>query len=136
MRKDVDHLPAVSTQRAGPCTARADGRVAEAIAEATSPSRRNGKILEIILFGSYARDDRVDEPENGSQSDYDLVVVVSHRDLTDIAHYWYVAEDKILRDAAIRRPVNIIVHSLDEVNQALRRGQYFWVDIARWHRSL
>lgn len=28
-------------------------------------------------------------------------------------------------------PVNIIVHSLDEVNQALKRGEYFWVDIAR-----
>jgi HEPN domain-containing protein len=58
-------------------------------------------------------------------------VVVSHPDLTDIADYWYVAEDKVLRDEAIGRPVNIIVHSLDEVNQALSRGEYFWVDIAR-----
>lgn len=77
------------------------------------------------------RNDWVDEPENGYQSDFDLLVVVSHRDLTDIEHYWYVAEDKILRDALIDRPVNIIVHSLDEVNQALLRGEYFWVDIAR-----
>src|SRR3546814_932429 len=104
---------------------------AEAIAKATSPSRKNGKILKIILFGSYARDDWVDEPENGYQSDFDLLVVVNHEDLTDIAHYWYVAEDRILRDAEIKRPVNIIVHSLDEVNQSLRRGEYFWVDIAR-----
>src|SRR3546814_8705350 len=51
--------------------------------------------------------------------------------LTDIEHYWYVAEDKILRDASIDRPVNLIVHSLEEVNQALGRGEYFWVDIAR-----
>src|SRR5690606_14044932 len=65
------------------------------------------------------------------QSDFDLLVVVNHPDLTDIAHYWYVAEDRILRDAAIARPVNIIVHSLDEVNQSLRRGEYFWVDIER-----
>lgn len=104
---------------------------AEAIAKATSPSRKNGKILKIILFGSYARDDWVDEPENGYQSDFDLLVVVNHSDLTDIAHYWYVAEDNILRDAAIKRPVNIIVHALDEVNQSLKRGEYFWVDIAR-----
>lgn len=27
--------------------------------------------------------------------------------------------------------MNIIVHSLDEVNQALGRGEYFWADIAR-----
>src|SRR3546814_19532581 len=29
------------------------------------------------------------------------------------------------------RPVNSIVHTLDEVNQSLRKGEYFWVDIAR-----
>ncbi|WP_217430763.1 nucleotidyltransferase and HEPN domain-containing protein [Sphingomonas bacterium] len=103
----------------------------EAISRSTSASRKYGKIYKIILFGSYARDDWVDEPDNGYQSDFDLLVVVSHRDLTDIEHYWYVAEDKILRDASIDRPVNIIVHSLDEVNQALGRGEYFWVDIAR-----
>jgi len=104
---------------------------AEAISNATTPNRKNGKILKIILFGSYARNDWVDEPENGYQSDFDLLVVVNHDDLTDIAHYWYVAEDRILRDGHIARPVNIIVHSLDEVNQALKRGEYFWVDIAR-----
>src|SRR3546814_16209437 len=104
---------------------------ADAISEATSPGRKNGNILKIILFGSYARDDWIDEPENGYQSDYDLLVVVSHSDLTDIAHYWYIAEDKILCDASIRRPVNIIVHSLDDVNQSLKRGEYFWVDIDR-----
>ena len=36
-----------------------------------------------------------------------------------------------MRDEAIGRPVNIIVHSIDEVNQALKRGEYFWVDIVR-----
>jgi uncharacterized protein len=102
-----------------------------ATGRATQPSRRNGRIYKIVLFGSYARDDWVDEPENGYQSDFDLLIVVSHRDLTEIADYWYVAEDRILRDPAIGRPVNIVVHSLDEVNQALKRGEYFWVDIAR-----
>src|SRR3546814_16993609 len=71
-------------------------------------------ILKIILFGSYARTDWVDEPENGYQSDFDLLIIVSHADLTDIADYWYVAEDKILHDDNVRRPVNIIVHTLDE----------------------
>lgn len=31
----------------------------------------------------------------------------------------------------IERQVNIIVHDLDEVNQALKRGEYFWADIVR-----
>jgi len=131
MRKDVDHLPAVQQSELERVQGVLMEEFAEAIAKATSPSRRNGKILKIILFGSYARDDWVDEPDNGYQSDFDLLVVVNHEDLTDIAHYWYVAEDRILRDAEIRRPVNIIVHSLDEVNQSLKRGEYFWVDIAR-----
>ncbi len=131
MRKDVDHLPAAQRGELERVQRVLMDEFAEAIGQATSPSRKNGKILKIILFGSYARDDWVDEPENGYQSDFDLLVVVNHSDLTDIAHYWYVAEDKILRDAAIERPVNIIVHALDEVNQSLKRGEYFWVDIAR-----
>ncbi|PSJ36294.1 DNA-binding protein [Sphingomonas deserti] len=131
MRTDADHLPAVQQRELERIQRVLMEEFAEAISKATTPSRRNGKILKIILFGSYARNDWVDEPENGYQSDFDLLVVVNHEDLTDIAHYWYVAEDRILRDAEVARPVNIIVHSLDEVNQALKRGEYFWVDIAR-----
>ena len=131
MKNDVDHLPEVQRGELGRVQHVLMEEFAEAIRRATTPSRKNGKILKIVLFGSYARDDWVDEPENGYQSDFDLLVVVNHDDLTDIAHYWYVAEDRILRDAEIGRPVNIIVHSLDEVNQSLKRGEYFWVDIAR-----
>lgn len=131
MRRDVDHLPAIQQGELERVQRVLMEEFAEAISRATTPSRRNGKILKIILFGSYARNDWVDEPDNGYQSDFDLLVVVNHDDLTDIAHYWYVAEDRILRDAEIGRPVNIIVHSLDEVNQSLKRGEYFWVDIAR-----
>lgn len=131
MKSDVDHLPEVQRGELERVQGVLMEEFAEAIGRATTPSRKNGKILKIILFGSYAREDWVDELENGYQSDFDLLVIVNHDDLTDIAHYWYVAEDRILRDAAIARPVNIIVHSLDEVNQSLKRGEYFWVDIAR-----
>jgi predicted nucleotidyltransferase/HEPN domain-containing protein len=131
MRTDVDHLPQVQQDELTRVQDVLMEEFGEAISRSTSASRKYGKIYKIILFGSYARGDWVDAPENGYQSDFDLLVVVSHRDLTDIEHYWYVAEDKILRDASIGRPVNIIVHSLDEVNQALGRGEYFWVDIAR-----
>src|SRR3569623_549720 len=131
MRTDIDHLPATQQAELARVQEVLMHEFGEAISRSTSDSRRYGKIYKIILFGSYARDDWVDEPENGYQSDFDLLVIVSHRDLTDIAHYWYVAEDKILRDAAIGRPVNIIVHTMDEVNEGLSRGEYFWVDIAR-----
>lgn len=131
MRTDVDHLPAAKQRELERVVQILMGEFENATDRATQPWRRNGKIYKIILFGSYARKDWVDEPENGYQSDFDLLVVVSHRDLTEIADYWYVAEDQILRDKAIGRPVNIIVHSIDEVNQALKRGEYFWADIVR-----
>tara|TARA_R110000868_G_scaffold382444_1_gene649043 strand:+ start:3492 stop:4397 length:906 start_codon:yes stop_codon:yes gene_type:complete len=131
VRSDVDHLPSVQQGELDRVKQLLMGEFAEATARANQPWKKNGRILKVILFGSYARDDWVDEPENGYQSDYDLLIIVSHPDLTDIADYWYVAEDKILRDTAIARPVNIIVHTLQEVNQALSRGEYFWVDIAR-----
>jgi predicted nucleotidyltransferase/HEPN domain-containing protein len=131
MRTDLDHLPPAKQRELAGVVQILMSEFDEVTARATQPWRRNGKIYKIILFGSYARDDWVDEPENGYQSDFDLLIVVSHRDLTEIADYWYIAEDKILRDPAIARPVNIIVHSIDEVNQALRRGEYFWVDIVR-----
>nr|WP_313427338.1 HEPN domain-containing protein [Brevundimonas diminuta] len=97
----------------------------------TSDWRKGGKVLKIILFGSYARTDWVDEPDNGYLSDFDLLVIVSHAKLTDIADYWWEAENKILHDQSVGRIVNIIVHDLAEVNQALGRGEYFWTDIVR-----
>ncbi|MBJ7438879.1 MAG: HEPN domain-containing protein [Sphingopyxis sp.] len=131
MRNDVDHLPPAQQEELARTTRVLLDEFSVAISRSTQPWKKNGKVRKIVLFGSYARGDWVDEPENGYQSDYDLLIIVSHADLTEIADYWYVAEDKILRDPAITRPVNIIVHTLDEVNRGLTRGEYFWVDIAR-----
>ena len=131
MRTNIDHLPQVQQDELARAVRILMDEFEQATGRATQPCRRNGKIYKIILFGSYARNDWVDEPDNGYQSDFDLLIVVSHQDLTEIADYWYVAEDRILRDPAIGRLVNIIVHSIDEVNQALTRGEYFWVDIVR-----
>ena len=131
MRTDPDHLPERQQRELERIRTILLEEFDKAIARATQPHKRNGKVYRIVLFGSYARDDWVDEPENGYQSDFDLLVIVSHEDLTDIAEYWYLAEDRIARDPAIDRPVNLIVHSLDEVNRSLARGEYFWVDIAR-----
>ncbi len=131
MRNDTDHLPQTQQDELQRVVAILMEEFEKATSRATQDWRRGGKIYKIILFGSYSRGDWVDEPENGYQSDFDLLIVVSHKDLTEIADYWYVAEDRILRDPAISRPVNIIVHSIDEVNQALKRGEYFWIDIVR-----
>ena len=132
MKTDFDHLPAKQQQELVQVRTTLLTEFERALhggGGGTQPWRRNGKVLKIILFGSYARNDWVDEAENGYLSDFDLLVIVSDEKLTEIADYWYVAEDKILRDPTIGRTVNIIVHTMAEVNQALGRGEYFWVDI-------
>lgn len=134
MRADLDHLPAKQQRELERVRTTLLTEFEAAIKSGgggTQPWRRDGRVLKIILFGSYARNDWVDEPDNGYLSDFDLLVIVSHEKLTDIADYWYVAEDKILRDPAVGRTVNIIVHTMAEVNQALTRGEYFWTDILR-----
>jgi len=134
MRADLDHLPARQQRELERVRTTLLTEFDAAIKSGgggTQSWRRDGRVLKIILFGSYARNDWVDEPDNGYLSDFDLLVIVSHEKLTDIADYWYVAEDKILRDPAVGRTVNIIVHTMAEVNQALTRGEYFWTDILR-----
>lgn len=131
MRSDVDHLPATQQEELDRVKEILLEEFAQATARATQPWKKNGRIQKIILFGSYARNDWVDDAASGYQSDFDILVIVSHKDLTDVAEYWYAAEDRIQRDPKIGRQVNIIVHTLDEVNHGLAQGEYFWVDIAR-----
>jgi predicted nucleotidyltransferase/HEPN domain-containing protein len=131
MRNDVDHLPIIQQRELARVRKTLIDEFAAAIAGATQPWKKNGKVQKIVLFGSYSRDDWVDEAANGYKSDFDILVIVSHKHLTEVAEYWHLAEDKIQRDENIARPVNIIVHTLDEVNRGLSRGEYFWVDIAR-----
>jgi len=135
MKTDLDHLPegkrrelahVVETVRAG---------FARATAQRTQPRYRNGRLLKIILFGSYARGDWVEDPVGRYFSDYDLLIVVNHDDLTDIAEFWEKTEAKLLADLSagtiLRTPVSLIYHSLDDVNEKLRLGRYFFMDILR-----
>lgn len=134
MKSTLDHLPERQQQELAHIRTTLLTEFEAALrqgAGGTAEWRKGGQVLKIILFGSYARSDWVDEPDNGYLSDFDLLVVVSHSKLTDIADYWWVAEDKILRDENVGRTVNLIVHDLAEVNQGLSRGEYFWTDIAR-----
>ena len=50
MRKDVDHLPAIQQGELERVQRVLMEEFAEAIGKATTPSRKNGKILKIILF--------------------------------------------------------------------------------------
>ena len=135
MRTDLDHLP-VSKQRELQHIVRVLFEEFEAaLRSATQPWKKAGRILKIVLYGSYARGDWVEDPVGGYVSDYDILVVVNDGRLTDLVDYWSAADDRLMRELTITRslsaPVNFIVHSLSDVNQQLEHGRPFFVDIAQ-----
>jgi predicted nucleotidyltransferase/HEPN domain-containing protein len=133
MRTDLDHLPHGKQRELARVIETLFEEFTDAMKGASSPKKKEGRILKIVLFGSYARGTWVDEPHTakGYLSDYDLLIVVNQQSVVDFATYWYRAEDRIMRDAGIKTPVNFIVHTMDEVNNALAQGQYFFTDIIK-----
>ena len=135
MRSDLDHLP--------PAKQRELERVVQIIFEefgaahenATS-RRKRGRILKVILYGSHARGGWVDEPHTakGYVSDFDLLIIVNQKELTDRAAYWTAAEQRLIEKklaGRLRTPVNFVVHSWQEVGDGLAHGRFFFLDIAR-----
>jgi predicted nucleotidyltransferase/HEPN domain-containing protein len=135
MRNDLDHLPVAKRQELARIVEILFAEFEDALAGKNAPHRKAGRILKIILFGSYARGDWVSDPKGGYFSDYDLLVVVNHEELTDVVEYWAKAEDSLIRELnlthRIATPVGFIVHSMADVNKQLRSGRYFFMDIVR-----
>jgi len=135
MRSDLHHLPPAKQRELELVVGVIRDGFAAAIKHRTQPRFQNGKLLKIILFGSYARGDWVEDPVGRYFSDYDLLVVVDHDDLTDVPEFWLKTEDRLLEllaeGTALRTPVSLIYHSLDDVNEKLRLGRYFFIDILR-----
>ncbi len=135
MNSGLDHLPEGKRRELAHVAETVRTGFAEAISSRTQPRFRAGKLLKIVLFGSYARGDWVEDPVGRYFSDYDLLVVVNHDDLTDIAEFWEATENRLLADLSagteLRTPVSLIYHSLEDVNDKLRLGRYFFMDILR-----
>lgn len=137
MRTDLDHLPPAKQRELERVVQILFEEFGEATALATQDWKRKGRILKIILYGSYARGGWVDEPHTakGYQSDFDLLVIVNDDRLTDRVDYWAKADERLIRELSITRtlktPVNFIVHSLHEVNDGLAHGRYFFMDVAK-----
>jgi predicted nucleotidyltransferase/HEPN domain-containing protein len=131
MKSSIDHLPPPKQRELRKTVELLLEEFEDALKGGTADFKKRGRILKIILFGSYARGSWVDEPHTrkGYRSDFDLLVVVNNRKLTDFAGYWQTAADRLMRE--INTPVSFIVHSRREVNTALREGQYFFVDVRR-----
>jgi predicted nucleotidyltransferase len=127
VRTDLDHLPEAKRRELAFVVDCIRKGFAFAIARRTMPRLRGGRLLKIILFGSYARGDWVEDPVGRYFSDYDLLVVVDREELTDVPEFWAKTEEKLLEELAsgtnLRTPVSIIYHSLDDVNEKLGLGR-------------
>ena len=136
MRTDIDHLPAAKQRELERIVEILFDEFGQATENATG-RRKGARILKIILFGSHARGDHVDAPLSANQykSDYDILVIVSQKELTDRAAYWAKAEERLIRaytiEKTLRTPVNFIVHSLHEVNDGLAHGRVFFMEVAK-----
>jgi uncharacterized protein len=135
VRTDLDHLPEAKRRELQLVVEILFAEFEDALKGRNAPHRKQGRLLKIILFGSYARGDWVADPRSGYRSDYDLLVVVNHEDLADVLEYWGKADDHLVREYAISHrltaPANFIVHTLTDVNKQLKRGRPFFIDIAR-----
>jgi uncharacterized protein len=132
MRTGLDHLPASKQRELADVVRILFEEFDTARARGTQDWNRKGRIFKIVLYGSYARGDWVDDPVGGYQSDYDILVVVNYERLTEFEH-WSAAEDRLMREVTISHsltaPVSFIVHSLNDVNAQLERGRPFFIDI-------
>lgn len=133
MRTELDHLPVSKQQELEHVVRALFEEFEAALKSATQPWKKKGRILKVILYGSYARGDWVEDPVGGYYSDYDILVVVNDERLTDPVDYWSAADDRLTRELTITKalsaPVNFIVHSLTDVNHQLEQGRPFFVDI-------
>ena len=131
MKKSLDHLPVRKQAELRQVVETVRAAFEEAISTRRAARLKDGKILKVILYGSYARGDWVHDPVGRYFSDFDLLIVVDHEDLTD-GEFWHEAENRTMPIGPdIRTPVSLIVHSLDDVNEQLDRGRYFFADIIR-----
>jgi len=135
MKTDLSHLPESKRRELDRIVEILFAEFEDATTLATQKWKKQGRILKVILYGSYARGDWVADPVGGYFSDYDILVVVNDERLTDTLDYWSKAADHLMREVTIAKrisaPVNFIVHSMHDVNDKLGRGWPFFVDMLR-----
>jgi HEPN domain-containing protein len=99
--------------------------------------REQADVEMILLFGSYARDQRVEDRyvEDGITyeylSDYDLMVVLDLTRESGRGSKWRALEQRIRRHPGIKTPVSFITEGSDHLNCELKRAQYFCADVVK-----
>ncbi len=116
MKTDISHLPEDKQDELRGITG--------IIREAVEPEM-------VILFGSHARGDWIEDEETGYISDYDVLVIVRPRDAEGGSNRLHERVERRVADALKHPHVNAIAHRIDFVNSKLGERQYFFTDIVR-----
>lgn len=99
--------------------------------------RQNPHVGMVLLFGSYARGDWVEEYADDKihfkyQSDFDILVIVSETCGLDRQS---ALEQSIFKEfhenLTIHTPVSVLIHDISFVNKQLQKSQYFFSDIQK-----
>jgi predicted nucleotidyltransferase/HEPN domain-containing protein len=116
MKTDLSHLPEDKREEL------AD--IARVVREAVDPEM-------VILFGSHARGDWVEDEVTGYVSDYDILIVTRPKHEEGGSNRLPERVESQVAEALRHRNVNAIAHDIDFVNSRLGEGRYFFVDIVR-----
>ncbi|MDW6092423.1 nucleotidyltransferase domain-containing protein [Vibrio ruber] len=127
MKTSLDHLPESKQQELATISAILRDTL-EAYIQGKTSRKNEFRIVKIILFGSHAKGTWVNDPQNGYISDYDILVIVNKAVLVEEDVVWQRAKEQIDRKVT-SAPLGLIVHDLQEVNERLQQGHYFFRDI-------
>ncbi len=120
MKTSLDHLPEQKQQELQ--------RAVEIIREEINPDM-------LILFGSYARGDWVEDIDLETlhyryQSDFDLLVVTETRKEASKIEQNNQLNQRLIKTIH-RTPISLIAEDIQFINRRLRKSQYFYIDIKR-----
>lgn len=93
------------------------------------------EVEQVILFGSYARGNWVEDQyvEKGItyeyRSDFDLLVVLTHEDLKQKFRIEDRIKAELVSTGMVTTPVSLIFHGIKQLNASLTMGNYFFKDI-------
>jgi predicted nucleotidyltransferase/HEPN domain-containing protein len=86
----------------------------------------------VILFGSYARGDWVEDYQEKYEyvSDFDILIVTQDRQTAKQGKKWWDLDKELMANEDITR-TSVIYHSIGFVNDKIERNYYFFVDILK-----
>lgn len=137
MRHGIEHVPSTERSELRRILDMILEEFEDVLSLASQDWKIQGGIAKIVLYGSHARGDWVDEHHThvGKHSDWDLIVIVKDERLTDRVRYWSNVTERLYREYRfthrLRSPAHFFVYTMDQINASLASGRYFFLDFLR-----